>query len=171
MGVLENDTQDLPGFGSVPAFDIARVTQPANGSVEINARPGFGQPDSVTYTPRANFSGTDTFTYVAISSFEPGVEGPPTTVTITVTPVNDPPNAVDDSATTGQDRAVTISVLANDTDIEGDALTIASVSQPNHGTAAIAGNAVTYTPDPGFSGTDRFTYRARDAPPLQGQRR
>ncbi len=161
--VLENDTQDLPGFGSVPAFDIARRTQPANGSVEINARPGFGRPDSVTYTPRANFSGTDTFTYVAVSSFEPGVEGPPTTVTITVTPVNDPPNAVDDSATTGQDRAVTISVLANDTDPEGDALTIASVSQPNHGTAAIAGNAVTYTPAQGFSGTDRFDYRARDA--------
>ena len=84
-------------------------------------------------------------------------------MTITVTPVNDPPNAVDDSATTGQDRAVTISVLANDSDPEGDALTIASVNKPNHGTAVIAGNAVTYTPDQGFSGTDRFDYRARDA--------
>ena len=84
-------------------------------------------------------------------------------MTITVTPVNDPPNAVDDSATTRQGRAVTISVLANDTDVEGDSLTIDSVDNPQHGTAVIAGNAVTYTPDADFSGTDRFDYRARDA--------
>jgi hypothetical protein len=102
--VLENDRQDFPGFvgpcgvgGGVGAFRLARVTQPANGSVVINVKPGqFGPPDSVTYTPRANFSGTDTFTYVAKSTFEDGVEGPPTTVTITVTPVNDAPTAVND---------------------------------------------------------------------------
>ena len=84
-------------------------------------------------------------------------------MTITVTPVNDRPTAVDDSATTREGRAVTISVLANDTDVDGDSLTIASVENPHHGTATVAGNAVTYTPDADFSGPDQFEYRARDA--------
>jgi outer membrane autotransporter protein len=161
---LSNDFDTTICFGGVPCnlplVTIASVTQPANGTVVVHQGPGL-QPDFVTYTPRNNFFGTDTFTYTALGFVAP-VESQPTTVTITVTPVNDAPNAVDDSATTGQGRAVTISVLANDTDIEGDPLTIASVTNPNHGTAAIAGTAVTYTPDPGFSGTDRFDYRARD---------
>ena len=140
-------------------FDIGRVTQPANGTVDIDRR--GGRPDRVRYRPRDDFFGTDTFTYTALD-FE-GTEGAPATVTITVTPVNDRPNAVDDSATTRQGRAVTISVLANDTDVDGDSLTIAFVDNPHHGTAVIAGNAVTYTPDADFSGTDRFDYRARDA--------
>ena len=91
------------------------------------------------------------------------MESAPATVTITVTPVNDSPDAVNDTATTSQDHAVTIAVLANDTDVEGDALSVTSLTQPAHGTATLAGNAVTYTPNASFSGTDQFTYRARDA--------
>jgi outer membrane autotransporter protein len=161
VDVLENDTQVLGNIPNFPLFNIARVTQPADGSVVIDRANGQFRRDTVRYTPRANFSGTDTFTYTALDLGEQE-EGSPTTVTITVTPVNDPPDAADDSATTRQGSAVTIAVLSNDKDPEGDPLTIDSVEKPRHGTAAIAGNSVTYTPDPSFSGTDQFEYRATD---------
>ena len=161
VDVLANDSQELPCCPGANVFDIREVTDPANGTVEIDHRGGRFRPDFVRYRPDDDFFGTDTFTYTALD-FE-GTEGAPTTVTITVTPVNDRPIAHDDSATTRQGRAVTISVLANDTDVDGDSLNIASVENPHHGTATVAGNDVTYTPDADFSGTDRFDYRARDA--------
>ena len=160
--VLENDFDDAcSGPPCRPTLvNIGQVTQPANGTVSIDRNPGR-RPDTVTYTPRSNFFGPDTFTYTAFDFS--GVESSPTTVTITVTPVNDAPNAVDDAATTKEDSAVTIAVLANDTDIEGDALSVTSLIQPAHGTATLAGDAVTYTPNADFNGTDQFTYRAQDA--------
>ena len=162
--VLANDSQEFPcpGGPCEVVFDIGSVTQPANGTVEISHRGGRFRPDFVTYTPHPDFSGTDTFTYTALDS--EGTEGAPATVTITVTPVNDAPNAVNDTATTNEDNAVTIAVLANDTDVdEGDVLSVTSLTQPAHGTATLAGNAVTYTPNADFSGTDHFTYKAQDA--------
>lgn len=160
--VLDNDFDGSACFGPCPPplGVVASVTQPANGTVSIDRNPGR-RPDSVLYTPRNNFFGTDTFTYTAFDFLR--LESSPTTVTITVTPVNDAPDAVDDTATTSQGHAVTIAVLANDTDVEGDALSVASLTQSANGTAALAGNSVTYTPNASFNGTDRFTYRARDA--------
>ncbi len=159
--VLNNDFDGSTCFGPCPPplFNIGTVTQPANGTVSIIQPPGRS-PEVARYTPRSNFFGTDTFTYTAFDFV--GVESSPTTVTITVTPVNDAPTTVDDTATTAQGHPVTIAVLANDTDVEGDALALASLTQPRNGTAAIAGNAVTYTPNATFSGTDVFTYRASD---------
>ncbi len=76
---------------------------------------------------------------------------------------NTPPLATDDSATTSEDTSVTINVLANDSDIDGDALQVTSVSDPPHGSAAInADNTVTYTPDTNYNGTDSFTYIISD---------
>jgi outer membrane autotransporter protein len=158
VAVLANDFEDDCFFCPFPLFQIASLTQPVNGTVRVVRGSG---PDRVRYTPNSNFFGTDTFTYTALGFSDD--ESAPTTVTITVTPVNDPPDSVDDEATTAQGRAVTIAVLANDSDIEGDALSIASVSQPQNGTAVVSGTSVTYTPNAGFSGTDRFTYQARDA--------
>lgn len=80
----------------------------------------------------------------------------------TVTATNNAPVAIDDSATTSAATAVNIPVLANDTDADGDPLSIASVTQPTHGTASIDGTAVHYTPAAGFSGTDSFTYSVSD---------
>ena len=77
-------------------------------------------------------------------------------------PENRPPVANDDSATTPQDTAVDIDVLANDTDPDGDPLHINSATDPPHGTTVNHGGNLTYTPDPGFTGTDTFDYTAGD---------
>ena len=84
-------------------------------------------------------------------------------MTITVNAVNDPPVAVDDSASTDEDSAITIGVLTNDTDVDGDTLTVTAITQPTNGDAAINGNGtVTYTPLANFHGTDSFTYTISD---------
>ncbi|MEA4906426.1 MAG: cadherin-like domain-containing protein, partial [Anaerolineaceae bacterium] len=88
------------------------------------------------------------------------------TFNITVNPINDDPQAVDDvDAATEEDTPVEISVLANDSDIDGDSLTVVAVSDPPHGTATITGGGqtVTYTPDADYTGSDAFTYTLRDA--------
>jgi subtilisin family serine protease len=73
------------------------------------------------------------------------------------------PVAEDDAATTSRDTPVAIDVLANDSDPDGDPLTVASVADPANGSARIEPDqAVTYTPDPGFVGTDSFDYEACD---------
>ena len=72
---------------------------------------------------------------------------------------NRPPVADDDTATTSAGRAVNIPVLTGDTDPDGDALTVESVTTPGDGTATINANGtVRYTPDAGFVGTDTFDY-------------
>ena len=91
-------------------------------------------------------------------------------VAVTVLPVNDPPLAVDDAADTPEDTPVTIAVLENDSDPDGDPLTVAEVSAPAHGTAApAAGGTVEYTPEADFHGTDRFTYVVGDGSGLTAQ--
>jgi VCBS repeat-containing protein len=118
---------------------------------------------SFTYTPNADFSGTDTFTYKASDgTAESGVA----TVTITVNPVNDAPSAADDAYSTDADTALTIDapgVLGNDSDPEGDALSAAMIAGPANGTVTMnSDGSFTYTPNAGFSGTDTFTYKASD---------
>ena len=76
--------------------------------------------------------------------------------------VNRNPAAVNDSATTPKGVAVTIAVLANDTDADGDALTITISGQPGHGTAMINNGQVVYTPSADFAGADSFTYTVAD---------
>ncbi|HGS5852007.1 TPA: Ig-like domain-containing protein, partial [Vibrio parahaemolyticus] len=84
-------------------------------------------PDgSVTYTPDDNYVGKDTFTYIVTS----GGVSESSTVEVNVTPVNDAPVAKDDIATTQEDTAVTIDVLSNDTDVDGDKLSIQSATVP-----------------------------------------
>jgi outer membrane protein OmpA-like peptidoglycan-associated protein len=150
INVLANDT-DADG----DALMVMSVTQPANGSV-TNAGNG------VVYTPRAGFVGTDTFTYMVKDPSGATATG---TVTITVTaPVVDrPPVAVNDAATTLRDTAVTIDVLANDSDPERLPLTLQSVTTPAHGTASIVAGKVLYTPTAGYAGSDTFNYTIRDA--------
>ena len=81
---------------------------------------------------------------------------------ITVSQSNDPPLAVDDTATTPENTAVTIDVLNNDSDPDGDTLTVDSVTQGTHGSVINNDSDVTYTPDSGFGGTDSFTYTVSD---------
>ena len=80
------------------------------------------------------------------------------------TMLNTAPEAQDDQATTTANTPVTIDVLANDTDADGDMLTVVAVSQGTHGAVSIqAAQSVQYTPDAGFQGSDRFTYTLSDS--------
>lgn len=76
--------------------------------------------------------------------------------------VNRGPVAVDDTATVRNDATVSIAVLGNDSDPDGDALAISAVGTPANGTATVAGTSITYAPRAGFTGTDSFTYTVRD---------
>jgi len=148
VAVLANDS-DPDG----DAVSVSSAGVPANGTATKN-------PDgTVTYAPNLNFNGTDSFTY----TIGDGKGGSDTgTVTVTVSPQPDPPKAVDDQATTSLNTAVTVAVLANDADPDGDTLTLAGVTDPPNGSAVIVGSQVKYTPDTGFTGTDSFDYTISD---------
>ncbi|WP_140340739.1 tandem-95 repeat protein, partial [Vibrio parahaemolyticus] len=147
--VLGNDT--FEGDGKVVSLDTNNG--PANGTVSIN-------PDgSVTYTPNDNYVGKDTFTYVVTS----GGVSESTTVTVNVTPVNDAPVAKDDIATTQEDTAVTIDVLSNDTDVDGDKLSIQSATVPEaQGKVEIVDGKLVFTPAENFNGHAEITYTVTD---------
>ncbi|EPN7720673.1 tandem-95 repeat protein, partial [Vibrio parahaemolyticus] len=131
--VLGNDT--FEGDDQVVSLDTNNG--PANGTVSVN-------PDgSVTYTPNDNYHGTDSFTYIVTS----GGVSESTTVSVDVTPVNDAPVAKDDIATTQEDTAVTIDVLPNDSDVDGDKLSIESASVPKEqGTVEVVNGKLVFTP-------------------------
>jgi hypothetical protein len=150
IAVLANDS-DPDGD---PLIVTGITTPPTHGSAVVN-------PDNtVTYTPASNFVGTDSFRY-SVSDGRGGTASANVTVTVTPPP-NHPPDAMDDSATTTKNTPVTIDVLANDSDPDGDSLTVASVTQPFNGSATTNGSNVTYTPNANFVGTDSFTYTASD---------
>src|SRR6185369_3334818 len=84
------------------------------------------------------------------------------TITVTITPVNDPPVAVADSAATQEDTAATISVLTNDSDVDGDTLAVTAITQGTHGSVTFTASNVTYTPAANYNGPDSFTYTISD---------
>ncbi|WP_010232318.1 cadherin-like domain-containing protein, partial [Gillisia marina] len=77
--------------------------------------------------------------------------------------LNDTPVAVDDSSTTDEDTAVTVSVLDNDSDVDGDELTVISTTEPENGSVVINNDGtITYTPNDNFNGVDTFDYTIED---------
>ena len=151
-GVLGNDS-DVDG----DPLSAALVTGPSHGSLTLNANGAF------TYTPVANYNGPDQFSYKANDGT---ADSNVATVTITVTAVNDPPVATNDSYTTPEDAALIVAatgVFANDSDVDGDPLTAALVSGPTHGSLALNANgAFTYTPVANYNGPDSFSYKVND---------
>ncbi|MFW1711922.1 tandem-95 repeat protein, partial [Vibrio parahaemolyticus] len=147
--VLGNDT--FEGDGKVVSLDTNNG--PANGTVSVN-------PDgSVTYTPDDNYHGTDSFTYIVTS----GGVSESTTVEVNVTPVNDAPVAKDDTAITDEDTPVTIDVLPNDTDVDGDKLSIQSASVIEaQGKVEIVDGKLVFTPAENFNGDAEITYTVTD---------
>src|SRR6185295_5843409 len=134
------------------ALAIVSTTQGANGAVSFTA-------SSVTYTPAPNFHGTDSFTY----TIGDGQGGSATaTVSVTVSSVNDVPVAANDSATTDEDAGVTVPVLGNDTDLDGDTLAVSAVTQGAHGSVSFTAGSVTYAPAANYNGADSFTYTIGD---------
>ncbi len=150
IDVLANDT-DADG----DTLTVVRFDQGANGSVKL-------VDGKLVYTPAAGFSGTDTFDYVIT---DPAGHEAKATVTVTVKAptANTPPVGNADTGETVTGTAVTIPVLANDEDAEGDELSIASFTQAAHGTVTQDGDKLVYTPAAGFTDTDTFTYVVQDS--------
>jgi VCBS repeat-containing protein len=132
------------------------VTPPAHGTLT-------GTAPALTYTPALNYNGADSFTFKVNDGT---VDSNVATVTITVTPVNDAPIAVDDSYSTGEDTVLNVAapgILANDTDPENAPLIPYLDSGPTHGTLSLLANgSIVYTPNPNYFGTDSFTYYVKD---------
>ena len=151
-GVLGNDS-DLDS----DSLTAVLVSGPAHGTVSLSADGSF------TYTPHANFSGPDSFTY---SAFDGLAASAATTVSLTVNAINDAPVPVNDTYSTGQDQTLTVSaagVFTNDTDVDGDALTATVTSPPSHGSLSLNSNGgFAYTPTSGYYGIDTFTYSLSD---------
>ena len=150
-GVLGNDSD--PGGKALTAVLAGAA---GHGTVNLSSTGAF------TYTPVANYAGTDSFTYRASNGASTSA---PATVSLSVTFVNQPPVARNDTATTTKGVAVNIAVLANDTDVDGSIVagTVAIASAPKNGSVAKQSNGtVTYTPKRTYRGTDSFKYTVKD---------
>ena len=159
--VYDPDTAD----GTDPdSYTIQITTPPQHGEVDLDGLTG-----EYTYTPDANYNGSDSFTVKVTDEHDAFTSK---TVLITVDPVNDAPVAADDGVDPlieiNEEGSVTIDVLANDDDIdltrEGDELFIDSYSGVDHGSVEIAGDfkSLTFSPDADWNGTETFTYTVRD---------
>ncbi len=150
-GVQSNDTN--PGGGTLTS---TVVTEPTQGTLTLN---GNG---SITYVPNPGFVGTDTFTYEDTNGTTTSNTA---TVTFDVTPTA-PPVANNDTYSTPEGTTLTVSapgVLANDTSPSGRPLTASDVTMPADGTLTFNANgSLTYVPNPGFVGSDSFTYHDSD---------
>jgi hypothetical protein len=144
IAVLANDS------GS--SLTILSVTAPANGAAGING------DKTITYTPKTGYTGSDSFKYTIRDS-----AGKKATATVSVTVQNRPPVAEADNAATVVGTPVNIAVLANDSDPDGHPLKINAVTQPANGAVTVnLDKTLTYTPAPGFTGTDGFAYTVGD---------
>src|SRR5205807_2500195 len=118
---------------------------------------------SFTYTPAANFNGSDSFTYKANDGL---LDSNAATLALTMNPVNDAPVAANDSFATDEDTPLTVTapgVLGNDTDVDSSVLTVVAVPTRRSVDLTLTANgSFTYTPAANFNGSDSFTYKAND---------
>lgn len=148
--VLVNDSAANGG-----TLTISAVGKPQFGAATTNGQ-------TVTYTPTANFTGTDIFSYVVSDGKGGTSTGSVTIIVNGPDGANQSPTAANDSATTPSGATVLIDVLANDADANGDSLSISLDGQPQHGAAVVQNGKISYTPNPGFAGVDSFTYIVSD---------
>lgn len=139
--------------GSDPDGDpiaYAVVEPPAHGVLT-------GTAPNLTYTPDANFHGSDSFTFKVNDGTD---ESALAVVSITVDPVNDPPTADSQSLSTNEDTSLGITLSGSD--VDGDALNYIIVSGPSHGSLSGSGANRTYSPNSNFNGSDSFTFKVSD---------
>ena len=147
------DVQGNDGDIDGDTLTTSLTSLPSDGTASVN-------PDgTVEYTPDPGFIGNDSFTYEVC---DPSLSCASATVFITVSDLPEPPDAVDDADSVDEDASVTVDVLGNDTDPEGDIdpSSVTVTSGPTNGTTSVnPDGSIDYTPDPDFFGTDSFTLR------------
>lgn len=154
IDVLSNDAENENDASNTSLTLGIIVGQPLSGSAIIDN-------NKIIYTPDADFNGTDSFIYTVSNASDLIAAA---TVIVTVEPINDAPIANDILIKIINDLTspYQLNVLSNDSDIDGDMLIIASITQPVNGIAVIDGNSISYTPDPEFNGYDSFEYTVTD---------
>jgi gliding motility-associated-like protein len=149
--VLTNDS-DIEG----DALTATLITAPVNGTVVLDAAGNF------TYTPNANFHGTDSLIYKVCDNGTPGMCDT-AVLRFTITAVNHAPNAVDDIISAFEDEPYSGNVLSNDSDPDGDLLSASLITGPVNGTLTLdATGSFVYTPNANFNGTDSIVYKVCD---------
>jgi hypothetical protein len=149
-------------------YTIVSLPNAMEGTLTATATNGV-----FTFHPAADYNGSSSFTFNVTDrgdpdnlTGDPNYSAPLSSATkqfsITINPVNDAPVAHDDSATTNEATAVSKNVVANDTDVDGDSLSVSAVTQGTHGSGTFSGGSITYTPNAGFSGQDSFSYTVSD---------
>ncbi|HLF98037.1 MAG TPA: Ig-like domain-containing protein, partial [Methylococcaceae bacterium] len=138
------------------------VAAPSHGRLAVDADGSF------VYTPDADYNGTDHFSY-RVKDGDPstssgqGLDSAVATVAVTIRPVNDAPVLHDLALSTAEDTPLSLDLLAQGFDVDGDALTVVILEAPLYGQLVqTADGAWVYTPNPDFNGSDRFTYRVSD---------
>jgi VCBS repeat-containing protein len=153
-GALSNDYDPDSGPSSLTTNLVSDVT---HGTLNLASDGGF------TYDPDADYYGSDSFTYQAYDGQD---YSNTVTVSLTINSINDPPTAIDDTASTTTGTNIDINILTNDYDIDGtiDTTTVVIQTDVSHGTTSVnpTTGIVTYNPDPGYTGTDSFTYTVKD---------
>ena len=138
-------------IGNNGALSYSVAVPATKGSVVINGA-------NATYTPPANYNGTDTFTYRVTY----GLATRDAVVTVNVAGLNRAPVAVNDTAQTSG-GAIVIPVLANDSDPDGNAITIVSVTQPKKANVTNLNNKLRFAPTKGWTGPSTFSYTIKDS--------
>jgi hypothetical protein len=145
IAVLANDTDP-----DQDAITITDVIGSNHGSVQQVGT-------TVRYTPDSGFAGVDSFRYSVTDA-----RNSTSWATVTVTVTNNAPQPVADTGATTSGQTLDVAVLANDSDLDLDPLTISGVGTPSHGVAQVVGAMVRYTPAAGFAGSDSFGYTVSD---------
>ena len=149
----------LPASGTLSLNGVAVTAGQVISAANIAA-------GNLTFLPAANGNGANyaAFTF-SVQDSAGAFDIVPNTVTINVTPVNDAPAAVNDAVTTPEDTALTIvpaTLLGNDTDVDGNALTITSAQDAVNGTVVLSGGNVVFTPNANYNGPASFSYTVSD---------
>ena len=160
----DEDNNDLIAIKVISLPTTGSLTFVNGQQVTVNQEISVNDLANVRYNPVANANGNvATFTIAAIDNGTPKAESDPATITINLTPVNDPPIAKNDQLSVSQGSLGTINPLNNDSDPDGDNLKIAGKTDGKYGKADINGNNLTYTLlDANYLGNDVFSYTVSD---------
>jgi VCBS repeat-containing protein len=128
------------------------VTQPAHGTASVSGA-------SVTYTPNANYNGTDSFTFKANDG---ALDSGTATVSLTINAVNDAPSASAQSVFTDEDAPKAITLAGTDFETSASSLTFSVTVQPSHGHLTGSAPNLSYVPDANYNGADSFSFTVTD---------